>query len=204
LKAKKKELQSFQAKCEAIAAVKDSAAREQKYKEVLGDALSKISRVSAEMIAEKTRIRAYFPPDDLGPFKELLDSLAIRHEQIMAKIASCKTTIASGSESAENKAAATKLMKELTAQKAPYDELAASYKTKNKERVSLEGLHNNAKWSCRDHDKLDVRGKSFNLSSLKPGKHRISLTVTASKHIDQVLMTVEVAENPDLKKEEDE
>lgn len=203
-KAKKAVLQGFQAKCVELVSIKGKAARDAKYKEVLGGPLSDISRVSAELIAEKTRLRSFFPPDDLSKHKALLDSLAIRHEQVKAKIASCKTTIASGSESAENKAAATKLMEELNAQKAPYNALAAAYKAKNKARVNLEGLHNNAKWSCRDHDKLDVRGKTFNLSSLKPGTHRISLTVTSNKHIDQVLMTVEVDENPDLKKEEDD
>lgn len=201
---KKKELQSFEKGCVELTAISDKDARDKKYKALLGDGLSTVSRVSAELISEKTRIRAFFPPADLSKYKDLLDSLAIRHEQLMAKIAACKTTIASGSESEDKKTAATKLMAELTAQKAPFDELAATHKAKNKARVSLESLHNNARWNSRDDEKLDVRGRSFNLSSLKPGKHRLSLTVTANKHIDQVLITVEVAENPDLKKDKDD
>jgi C4-dicarboxylate transporter, DctM subunit len=107
--------------------------------------------------------------------------------------------------SADEIAKATQKMAELKAKRAPLDAAALNFDNKNKFRVALESLHSTARWKCRMHEDLDETGKKLNLSELEPGKHRIALTGTTDrKHLDQKLIDIEVAIDPDKKEDEDE
>ena len=142
--------------------------------------------------------------DESNGTKSFMFKYKLDYDELRSEINVKKVLIATAL-SADEIAKATQKMAELKAKRAPLDAAALNFDNKNKFRVALESLHSTARWKCRMHEDLDETGKKLNLSELEPGKHRIALTGTTDrKHLDQKLIDIEVASDPDKKEDEDE